>query len=147
MITVVVCTTCGQQEDSADGMRPGEHFANRVEEALKQHALSDVGEPVVQLQRTRCLMSCKRSCSAALHQSGKYSYVFGEFTPDVDSAEALLDFTAGYRVSDTGQVPFKQWPQGIKGHFVARIPPLQFAEAAGRTESSISSSKSEVTHG
>ncbi|MGQ7848248.1 DUF1636 family protein [Granulosicoccus sp. 3-233] len=147
MITVVVCTTCGQQEDSVDGLRPGEHFANRVEEALKQHALADVGAPVVQLQRTRCLMSCKRSCSAALHQSGKYSYVFGEFSPDVDSAEALLDFTAGYRVSETGQVPFKQWPQGIKGHFVARIPPLQFSEVADRRESSDTNDNTEVSHG
>lgn len=128
-------------------MRPGEHFANRVEEALQRHALSGVGEPAVQLQRTKCLMSCKRSCSAALHQTGKYSYVFGEFTPDLDSADALLDFAAGYRVSDTGQVPFKQWPQGIKGHFVARIPPLQFAEPSASTEPSVSTEQKEVSHG
>ncbi len=147
MITVVVCTACGQQEESIDGKRPGEHFADRVERAIEQRATSDVGEPAVQLQRTRCLMSCKRACSAALHQSGKYSYVFGEFTPDADSADALLDFAAGYRVSDTGQVPFKQWPQGIKGHFVARIPPLQLPQATESTESSNSSSKSEVSHG
>lgn len=83
----------------------------------------------MQLQRTQCLMSCQRSCSAALHEEGKYSYVFGEFSPDSDSAEALLDFAAGYHVSDTGQVPFKQWPQGIKGHFVARIPPIEFVAA------------------
>lgn len=124
MITVVVCTTCGKQEDSAGGLRPGERFANQVEEALREHALGNATEPAVQLQRTQCLMSCKRSCSAAMHMSGKYSYVFGEFTPDTASAEALLDFADGYRVSDSGQVPYKQWPEGIKGHFVARIPPL-----------------------
>lgn len=147
MITVVICTTCGRQEEGDEGIRPGEHFANRVEEALQRHALNEAGEPAVQLQRTRCLMSCQRSCSAALHTSGKYSYVFGEFTPDAASAEALLDFTAGYRESATGQVPFKQWPQGIKGHFVARIPPLQFADAAAGSESPKTTDTKEVSHG
>ena len=147
MITVVVCTTCGQQEESVDGKRPGERFADQVEQAIEQRALIEMDRPIVQLQRTRCLMSCKRACSAAMHQSGKYSYVFGEFTPDAESADALLEFAAGYRVSDTGQVPFRQWPQGIKGHFVARIPPLQFVQTAERIESSNSDSKSEVSHG
>ena len=81
----------------------------------------------MQLQRIQCLMSCQRSCSAAMHEEGKYSYVFGDFLPDLTSAEALLDFVSGYQLSDTGQVPFKEWPQGIKGHFVARIPPIEFA--------------------
>lgn len=134
MITVVVCTTCGQQAESVEDRRPGEIFADRVEEVLKERNRTAASSPAMQLQRTKCLMSCQRSCSAALHQNGKYSYVFGEFLPDTDSAEALLDFAAGYRISDTGQVPFKQWPQGIKGHFVARIPPIEVpAESQGET--------------
>ena len=127
MITVIVCITCGQQAESVEGRRPGEHFADRVEEVLQARRTSSAKGPAIQLQRTQCLMSCQRSCSAALHEEGKYSYVFGEFSPDSKSAEALLDFAAGYHVSDTGQVPFNQWPQGIKGHFVARIPPIELA--------------------
>ena len=129
MITIIVCVTCGQQTESVEGQRSGEHFADRVEEILQARGTSTAGGPAMQLQRTRCLMSCERPCSAALHAEGKYSYVFGEFSPDATSAEALLDFAAGYHVSDTGQVPFKDWPQGIKGHFVARIPPIVFAAA------------------
>lgn len=127
MITVIVCITCGQQVESIEGRPSGEHFADRVEEVLQARTTNAPGEPHMQLQRTKCLMSCQRSCSAALHQDGKYSYVFGEFLPDIQSAEALLDFADGYRISDTGQVPFKQWPQDIKGHFVARIPPIDTA--------------------
>jgi predicted metal-binding protein len=36
----------------------------------------------------------------------------------------VVDYARLHAESPTGQVPFKQWPQGVKGHFVARIPAI-----------------------
>jgi predicted metal-binding protein len=46
------------------------------------------------------------------------------FKPSEASAEAIVEYAELHAASETGRVPFKQWPQGVKGHFVARIPAL-----------------------
>jgi predicted metal-binding protein len=50
--------------------------------------------------------------------------VLGHFAPTDASAEAVIDYARLHAESPTGQVPLKQWPQGVKGHFVARIPAI-----------------------
>ena len=30
--------------------------------------------------------------------------------------------------SETGRVPFREWPQEVKGHFITRHPPLPDAD-------------------
>ena len=42
---------------------------------------------------------------------------------DAEAARALLDYAVAYGESEHGRVPFKQWPQGVKGHFITRTPP------------------------
>lgn len=137
MTTLVVCTTCGYQLDQPDNLRPGARLADLLEAALSsgESVASDADgttlptNPPLQLQRTKCLMACERSCSAALHESGKYGYVFGDLKPDVESVEALLNYVKQYHDSETGVVPFQHWPEGIKGHFIARIPPMKPPES------------------
>ena len=134
MTTLVICTTCGRNADDPEAITPGTRLADLVENALKSAASQALPEELqeqsdsqrsLRLQRTRCLMSCTRSCTAALHHPGKYSYVFGDLAPDQISVDSVLGYVHGYRQSSSGQVPFKLWPEGIKGHFVARIPPLE----------------------
>ncbi|WP_153020772.1 DUF1636 family protein, partial [Pseudomonas sp. BMS12] len=79
-------------------------------------------EPALQVRRTRCLMACQRRCTALLRAPGKITYVLGDLAPGSESAAALVAYARHYRQSETGQVPFRDWPAGIKGHFVARIP-------------------------
>lgn len=112
--TLIVCETCGQ--DAAGEPRKGERFAKELE------ALG--AEAGVAIQRTRCLMACQRHCTAALRSPGKITYVLGGFSPDHAAAEALLEYATKYADSETGQVPFRAWPAGIKGKFIARIPAL-----------------------
>jgi hypothetical protein len=38
------------------------------------------------------------------------------------SAHALLEFAALYAGSESGAVPYKQWPPALKGHFLCRFP-------------------------
>jgi predicted metal-binding protein len=56
--------------------------------------------------------------------AGKIGYTIGRFTADADAAEAIAAYASLHAASETGQVPYRQWPEGIKGHFVTRHLPL-----------------------
>ena len=120
--TLVLCETCGQDAAAPEAARKGELFAAEVEGLLQEQLKA--GAPPLAIRRTRCLMACQRHCAAVLQAPGKIVYVLGGFAPEREAAEALLDYTRKYQQSDSGQVPFRTWPAGIKGKFVARIPPL-----------------------
>ncbi len=117
--TILVCDTCGfsNEEKVRDGRTAGEHFAEHVETAAN-------GGPV-QVKRHSCLMGCDHGCNAAIAEDGKITYVLGRFTPDADAADALVEYASKYADSETGVVPYREWPQGVKGHFVSRVPPLK----------------------
>lgn len=117
MTTVLtICDTCkrpgwdAEKDDKTDGERLAE--------------LAEVGAcPAgVELRRVSCLMGCDHGCNIAIQGADKLTYVLGRFEPDAASAEAILEYAGLHAQSETGQVPFKQWPQGVKGHFVSRIP-------------------------
>lgn len=70
-----------------------------------------------------CLMGCDFACNVTIQAHGKISYVIGEFEPSEQAADAIVDFATKYSQSETGQVPYKTWPEGVKGHFRARVFP------------------------
>lgn len=115
---LLVCETCGYDAAHPEQPRPGALLAEQVERLATQRGTT------LRIKRTRCLMACQRHCTALLRAPGKITYVLGSLLPDSEAAGALLDYADGYARSETGQVPFRQWPAGIKGKFVARIPVL-----------------------
>ena len=119
--TLYVCETCRYEPDlrEHEGRTGGEIFLAELTEQLRAAPLADM-----QVKSTRCLMACARHCSVHLRAPGKIGYVIGDFTPDREAAETLLDYVGKYQQSATGQVPYNTWPAGIKGHFVARVPAL-----------------------
>ena len=118
-VTIFVCDTCKvtEEEKTRDGKTGGEMLA----EAVEAKASETQG---VTVRRTSCLMGCDRHCNVALSSPGKLTYVLGRFEPTPDSAAAIVDYAGLYAESDSGAVPYRQWPQGVKGHFIARVPPL-----------------------
>jgi len=81
--------------------------------------------PDLQTRRVSCLMGCSHGCNIAIQAEGKLNYTLGRFDPEEEgAAQAIVDYAALHAQSETGQVPFRQWPQGVKGHFVTRHPPL-----------------------
>ena len=120
--TLLLCETCGSDAAAPSAVRKGELFAAEVEGLLQEQLAA--GAPPLTIKRTRCPMACQRHCTALLQAPGKIAYVLGDFLPEREAAEALLDYSRKYQQSDSGQVPFRSWPAGIKGKFVARIPPL-----------------------
>lgn len=122
--TIIVCDTCRYSvEDKTtktnEGIEKtgGELLAEQIEEQAQ-------GVEGLEVKRQSCLMGCERHCNTAVSAPGKLTYVIGKFDPTAESAEAVVAYAKLHSESEKGQVPFREWPQGVKGHFVARIPPL-----------------------
>lgn len=122
---ITICDTCKFPDGapSRGGRTAGETFLAALHDALATLAPEDRAR--LRVRPFSCLMNCSRSCSAAVSAAdgtNKVSYVMGDFEPDQAAAEALIGYALGHASSDTGVVPYKTWPEGVKGHFVARVP-------------------------
>jgi predicted metal-binding protein len=122
---VVACNTCRHSADGRDD-EAGKRGGARLAEALRAVKASDDRYAQVAVQEMACLFACKDFCAVHLRAPGKVSYVLGRFTPDADAARAILDYAVHYAASEHGRVPFAQWPEGVKGHFITRSPPEGF---------------------
>ncbi len=123
--TLYVCETCRYDklsrthQDREGGAILLDHLQQQLDH-LQQKLAQQASDLVI--KPTRCLMACDQHCTVHLRAPGKINYIIGRFEPTADSAAALLDYAAKYQLSETGQVPYSTWPQGIKGHFIARTP-------------------------
>lgn len=116
---ITICDTCKREGWDAGSMEKtdGEALAELIETAA-------TGVPNLRTRRVSCLMGCKKGCNVAIQGTGKLNYTVGDFTPDTDAAEGIVAYATAHAASDTGQVPYRDWPQAIKGHFVTRHPPI-----------------------
>ena len=111
---LIICDTCKREgHQPLDGKTCGEQLADLI--LAKQ--------PNLTVEKHSCLMGCERACNIALQEDGKLSYVLGTFDPTEEAADGIIEYALMYQDAENGRVPYKQWPQAVKGHFVARIPP------------------------
>ena len=115
---ITICDTCKRPgwEDGPMTRTDGEALAARIE------ALAPAAG--VATRRVSCTMGCERACNVIVQGAGKIGYSLGRFDGEEADAEAIVGFAALHAESETGQVPFRQWPQGVKGHFVSRHLPV-----------------------
>ncbi|MFV0335628.1 MAG: DUF1636 family protein [Tropicimonas sp.] len=118
MTTITICTTCRAEATREDRESPptGEAFLRAVMEAA--------GATPLRVRGVACLMGCNHGCNAAISAPDKMTYVLGRFDGNATDARALVDYALLHAESSGGIVPFRQWPAGVKGHFIARVPPL-----------------------
>lgn len=83
------------------------------------------GRSDVDVVEQACLWNCTQSCSVAIRDTERFSYVTGRHVPTVEQAEAILAWFDTHGETETGEVPFRQWPDAMRGHFIARIPPVK----------------------
>lgn len=122
---VVACNTCRFSPDArenAEGRRGG----TLLVAALRAAKASDARYEDIAVQEMPCLFACTDFCTVHLRAPDKVGYVMGRFRPDEEAARAILDYAVHYAASEHGRVPFKLWPQGVKGHFITRTPPAGF---------------------
>lgn len=114
---ITVCDTCKRDDwQDTQGQTDGEALADLVEQAAQGTDL--------RVRRVSCLMGCDRSCNIAVQAKGKLCYSLGMFEPNQDDADAIVAWAELHANTSTGQVPYRDWPEGVKGHFVTRHPPL-----------------------
>ncbi len=116
---ITICDTCKRDgwEERKVEVTDGEHLAELIETAA-------AGAAQVKTRRHSCLMGCARGCNVTVQAQGKLSYTLGEFEPVQDAAQAIVAYARLHATMENGVVPYRQWPQPIKGHFVTRHPPL-----------------------
>lgn len=116
---ITICDTCKRDGWDLSGavQTDGEKLAELIESAAN-------GAADVRTRRVSCLMGCKAGCNVAVQANGKLCYTLGDFEPQPDTAAGIVSYAEMHAASATGQVPYRQWPLVIKGHFVTRHPPL-----------------------
>jgi predicted metal-binding protein len=123
MRALVFCTTCRFSRESAvgpDGRTGGELLIAEVERLLRARGRGDIA-----VERQACLWSCVRHCNVFFRDDQRFSYLAGDFRPEPAAAAAILDWFDLHGRSETGQVPFREWPSAMRGHFIARFPPVR----------------------
>lgn len=116
---ITVCDTCKREDWDAEthDQTDGETLAALIETAA-------ANAPDVRTRRVSCLMGCKQGCNVAIQSNGKLNYTIGNFEPNAEAADGIVGYARLHAESESGQVPYREWPQAIKGHFVTRHPPL-----------------------
>lgn len=123
MREIVFCTTCrfsAEEKLGPDGVSGGETLARHLEIVLR-----DQGRAEPRVARQACLWNCNRFCSVVLRDDQRFTYFTGHHAPTRAQAEAILAWFDAHGDTETGEVPFRQWPDAMRGHFIARIPPAR----------------------
>jgi predicted metal-binding protein len=115
---ITICETCKRDGWSPEtsGQTDGAALADLIELRATEAGVST--------RRVSCTMGCERACNIIVQSQGKIGYSLGKFDPTEDDAQAIVDYAKMHAASATGQVPFREWPIGVKGHFISRHVPL-----------------------
>jgi predicted metal-binding protein len=119
MRQIVLCTTCKFSPESRtgpDGRTGGETLIDHVNSVLQKR------DPSSSVQTQPCLWNCAKPCSVVFRDTERFTYVTGGHEPTREQAEAIVAWFELHGATEDGQVPFKQWPDRMRGHFIARVP-------------------------
>jgi predicted metal-binding protein len=121
MRAIVICNTCRFPDGSKTGL-DGRTGGQTLIDAMRV-VLAEGNRQDVQLVEQTCLWNCTQSCSVVFRDNKRFSYVTGRHEPTVQQAEAIVQWFDAHGATEKGEVPFRQWPLSMKGHFIARMPP------------------------
>lgn len=122
MRDILICSTCkfsADEKTAPDGRTGGEVLSGHMREAIAARGLA------LGVTGQACLWNCKRHCSVVLRDDARFSYVTGDHEPTRAQAEAILDWFHLHGETQTGEVPFRLWPDRMRGHFIVRLPAVK----------------------
>jgi predicted metal-binding protein len=127
MRSLVICSTC--RFPSGEKLDAEGHTGGQVMIAALKSVLAGQGRTDIEIAEQSCLWNCTQSCSVAIRDTERFSYITGRHEPLLTQAEAIIQWFDAHGSSPTGEVPFREWPVAMKGHFIARIPPFKVEDA------------------
>ncbi|WP_460272662.1 DUF1636 family protein [Celeribacter sp. ULVN23_4] len=115
---ITLCEGCKRSDwaERGDPQTDGAHLADAVERRAAPAG--------IHTRRVSCTMGCERACNVVIQAPGKIGYSLGKFDGTEADAEAIVAYARLHASSSSGQVPFRDWPQGVKGHFISRQLPV-----------------------
>lgn len=118
--TIYVCNTCKPEGFvGEDAERPGAVLAKDLARAARERGI----ELDVELKAVTCLSVCKRPCTVSISGEGKFTYIVGDLEPGRDT-EDLLAFAELYGAAEDGITTWRDRPECVRKHTVARVPPI-----------------------
>ena len=120
---LMVCITCkikGSLEE------PTKAAGNQLYEKLKSQNTTQS----LNILPIKCLAVCRNGCAIALSAVNKWSYIYGEMDPNLDTSEILLGARA-YNNSLDGKVAWQERPAIFRKRARGRIPPIVAKETPG----------------
>jgi len=122
-----VCVTCRGKAavapDASDAVRPDPRPGARLLAAVEQQLTAD-GDKGIAVVPANCLSNCPRGCSAAVSASGKWTYVIGDLDPDRHAGD-VSDFARQHRAHAEGVPEWRDRPEHVRKHTIARVPPVK----------------------
>ncbi len=119
-----VCVTCrGTPPVAFDAVRPGARLLAEVEQRLAADRVKG-GDEGIEVVPANCLSNCPRGCSAAVSGSGKWTYVIGDLDPDRHAGD-VVDFARQHRAHEQGVPEWRDRPEHVRKHTIARVPPVK----------------------
>lgn len=118
---LIVCTTCRPPGAPRDTLAAGEELLDAVRFAQMDEPM-DEPTPSVTVRGVACLSGCSRACTVALQAPGKASYLFGDLSPDAETARQVLQCAAQHAATADGQLPRQARPERLRGGILARLP-------------------------
>ncbi len=122
--TIFVCTTCASKWEN--GTRVGESGGEKLLKRLQDDYQNLQLKQEVKIQPVECMSACNRSCVICFAAQDKYTYLFGDISPDLSSKEAAGVFECAdkYYNHPQGLLPWAERPDPLKKGVLARIPAI-----------------------
>ena len=117
-----VCTTCSSVWK--DGKRVGESGGEKLLKQLQQLHQDWELQQEFPIQPVECMSACNRACAICFTANGKYTYLFGDISPDLSTSEIanVLECASKYYNHSEGLLPWAERPAPLKKGVLARIP-------------------------
>ena len=127
---IIVCTTCRAAGVSREQRANGLDLFDKVQQALWVAEAEDGAALNVQLREQRCMSGCNRACTMAVQGVGKWTYYWGDLTPDAETAAQIVACARMHQRSADGELEWKTRPERLKSGVLARLPaPPVFVES------------------
>ncbi|WP_416671395.1 DUF1636 family protein [Egbenema bharatensis] len=123
--TLFVCQSCHRSSEERPKDQPAD--STRLLEQLNSLCMEELQSNNLEIQPVGCLWTCDKPCAVAFSAPYKPTYLFTNLPTD-EVAPVLLQFGKLYLDSNTGNVPWKQFPEALQSVSIAKIPVVEEGE-------------------
>jgi predicted metal-binding protein len=119
---IIVCTTCRPPGASRELPADGLALFEAVQDALLVCELDTGQHKGLQVRGLACMSGCSRACTVTLQARGKFTYYFGDLSPDAETAAQVIACAQLHVQSADGNLARNERPERMRTGILARLP-------------------------